>query len=216
MDTIDEYLSKTESASIKLFEAAETYLQILHEAPTPFLITNIDVDETSRNIILEKWQTDHGEAIEKSNQARKQFTTERFAYGVICGSILQVAAMAIQLLSTNKDVHPEFKELIKPSHKSSRFSIGREVRGVPIGLIIYAGRNQYNHLDDDSLNETNITVFNKLALNWTENNDKEIKDPAFDLENELLSNYSVNVIPTLGWGNYESFYQDLFTLLKQD
>jgi hypothetical protein len=142
-------------------------------------------------------------------ELQKEFIAENFALAVLCGSLLQIAFMGIQWFSTNSEV-PEalpqdLRNLIKPA--SQRFCTGRTVYEVPIGLIIYAGRNQYNHMDQAELtNKLNCKVFELLA---THNNTISWKDPAFDLSSSALNNLSSNVTGLLKWKDYEAYYEDM-------
>ncbi len=132
--------------------------------------------------------------------------------GTICGSILQIAFMAILHFSTNTEVPEKLKREIKGS-KPAKFCIGSEVRGVPKGLIIYAGRNQYNHMDDKTFSQSTTYVFDKLS---NVDSTKKIKDPAFDLTQPKIVNYASNVIALLGWNDYANYITDMFDLLKKN
>lgn len=212
MDNIDEYLQKTESASRMLFEAADSYRAILRAAPNPILVASVCDDGAHEQRVIADWVENNRDAIEEARVAQRTFVAESFALGVVCGSILQVAVMAIQLFSRNAAVPDAFHGLIGVGTKTARFCVGREVRGVPMGLVAYAGRNQYNHLDDNQLRDPNLTIFNRLALNWRGSRG-EILDPAFDLQNEQLQNYAPNIVSLLGWEDYGQFQHELSDLL---
>ena len=84
---------------------------------------------------------------------------------------------------------------------------------MPIGLVIYAGHNQYNHMDDEKLSALNTTIFNLLACSYEGATEQSSKDPAFDLENPVLINLSSNITTLLEWQNYESYYVDMLHLI---
>jgi hypothetical protein len=197
-----------------LFEAADSYRGLLKSAPMPILATDVHDQDHIEQRAVSEWFANNGKAIERATEAQNRFYAERFALGVICGSILQIAAMSIQLYSKNIMVHPTFEALINKGSKPARYSIGREIRGVPIGLVIYAARNQYNHLDDVVLREPTITVFDCLALNRSDTNQDGTIDPAFDLKNVHISNYASNIVSLLGWEKYEIFEQELLHILQ--
>ena len=80
------------------------------------------------------------------------------------GLILRTAYMAIRLYSRNKTIPPSCAMLVKPSQKSAiPFCIGKERHGIPGGLIIFAGRNQYNHWDEDWSHPTTREIFDALS-----------------------------------------------------
>ena len=210
MNTLDEYLVKTESAAKKLFEGINDYLSILRDTQMPiFVSSTLDQEESMSEFVA--WEKEHSDEIKKSIDAQDKFIDEIFAMSSLQGAILQIASMAIQKYSNNTSVHPEFTGLIK-SKGYKKFCIGRTVRDVPIGLVILAGRNQYNHLDEDSLREPNVSIFNKLAdINV---NGHKYTDPAFDLSNPQIINYAENICGLLEWYSYDSYVADLNGMLK--
>jgi hypothetical protein len=149
--------------------------------------------------------------IEQSLEAQRKFFAEKHALATLCGSILQIASMAIRLYSKNKMVPPEFAACIGTNENAIRHCIGRRVRDVPIGLLIYAGRNQYNHLEDGKLREPNSTIFEMMATKH--NYGSGIRDPAFDLRGDVNWNLPSNVTSILGWRAYESYVADMSQLL---
>lgn len=138
----------------------------------------------------------------------------QFSIGTLCGSILQIAHVGIRYYSKNKAVPPDFSSIIEPGSKVACFCIGRRVREVPIGLIIYAARNQYAHWDEERLkNQVNECIFNALATNHGMKGAEKIKDPCFDLSNRTIPIYSANVLSILGWNSYDPYIADMKNLL---
>ena len=172
MDSPEEYLRATKSAVLKLFDGINSYNEIFLKKPIP--IFNFSSNLTDSAAILEarkqaydNWLLENETAIKLSLQAQKEYFAESFAISALCGSLLQIASMGIQLFSTNEEIAEDLPEIlrsvIKPKSKVPRFCIGRRVRNVPIGLIIYAGRNQFNHIDEEKLSGVNTTIFNLIA-----------------------------------------------------
>lgn len=209
METPQEYLSRTKSAVQHLFAGIDVYLQILREGRSPVLVGSY-ANEAQRDEALEKWMKQNKKEIEKGLDAERAFLSEKYALAALCGSLLQIAAMAIRLYSKNKVVPPEFSDVMKPV--AVPYCIGRQVRRVPLGLVIYAGRNQYNHVEDDHLREPSSTVFEWLATNHGYGDG--IRDPAFDLRARLVWNYASNVTSLIGWREYESYESDIQSLLR--
>lgn len=205
----EEYLKKTESAVVKLFEGIDSYLKI------PKVIIYMGDAENK-----DTWENKNSVSIQSSLKSQKEFFAESFALATMCGSLLQISAMGIQLFSKNINISKKLPEnvlkpltLMKPKKQPVKFCTGRLVSQLPIGLIIYAGRNQYNHMDEDELFGLNKAIFNQIAEKYDDDSKEFFKDPAFDLENRLLINFSSNITSLLGWKNYESYYSDMKSLI---
>lgn len=207
MQTAQDYINQTASAARHLFAGIDDYIQILRDSPTPVLITDIKQSDA----MLKNWAAANHKEIEQSLEAQRKFFAERHALATLCGSILQIASMAIRLYSKNESVPSEFAACIGTKKNAMRHCIGRRVRDVPIGLLIYAGRNHYNHLEGGKLHEPNLTIFDKLATNHKYG--AGIRDPAFDLQGNVGWNLPSNVTSILGWRVYESYEKDMAQLL---
>lgn len=172
MNSSEEYLNRTESAVIKLFDGIDSYIKILRDSPKPIFtfggsIADFKDDRKTRQQAYDDWKSRNEEAIKLSLEVQRDFLTESFALATLCGSVLQIAAMGIQWFSINEEIPEDLPEelkslLTKSKGKLAKFCIGRRVRTVPIGLVIYAGRNQYNHMDDEKLSKLNTNIFNLL------------------------------------------------------
>ena len=215
MNIINEYVKKTESAVLNLFDGIDSYSAILREALIP-VFSSAFKDETSYREKAEIWYDQNEISIAESLQSQRQFAAEIFALSTLCGALLQIAFMAFQLFSKNQNVPKEFKHLIKTGNKRSSFCIGRLVRKVPLGLVVYAGRNQHNHMDDKTLREPNLTIFKILSENIELKSNKDLIDPAFDLKNTNILSFSANITAILGWRQYEFYKADLLDALGRN
>lgn len=209
METPQQYLARTKSAVQHLFAGIDAYLRILREGRPPVLVGTYRSSE-ERDRALQDWMKENEGAIQKGLEAERAFLAEKYALATLCGSLLQVAAMAIRLYSKNETVPAEFEAVMKKP-AAIPYCIGRVVRGVPLGLVIYAGRNQYNHVDDGNLREPSATVFEWLATKHTYG--EGVRDPAFDLGRGMVWNYSSNVTSLIGWRDYETYEKDMQSLL---
>jgi hypothetical protein len=216
MNSGEEYLKRTESAVIKILDGIDSYIQILRDSKLPIYIGNAR-DTLNQRPAYQNWVAANQAEIQLSLKAQKEFSAESFALATLCGSLLQIAAMGIQCFSENEEIPENLPEslysLLKPKSKITKFCIGRRIRSVPIGLAIYAGRNQFNHMDDDELREPNVTIFNLLAQNYAGTTEQFSKDPAFDLKNGILTNFASNITGLLKWRDYESYYSDMYSLI---
>ncbi len=206
------FLAKTESAVHKLFTGVSQYLALIQSGNTP-VFSGAFSSEQVRDQAFESWLAQNDEAIRISLKAQRNFLNESFALGTLCGAILHVAATGTSWFSSKPNIPTEFKTVIHIGSSAHPFCIGRYIRGVPIGLIVYAGRNQYNHMDDQDLREPNRTIFDHLAKNHGYKSDAPFLDPAFDLNNTRVINFSSNMTGLLGWRSYDKYRADMSQLL---
>ena len=109
---------------------------------------------------------------------KKAFTSVDIAREVISGSILQIAYFGIKqhgqaanlsqgAMRFEAEMNRLLRESPKPRQKKPfvlprAFCVGRGIGDLPIGMMIYAGRNQYNHSEADRLTIVNEVVFNYM------------------------------------------------------
>ncbi len=140
-----------------------------------------------------------------------EFGSNDIAREVIAGSILQIAYVAIAKYASPGAKSPnavhfesEVNRLIRENPQRvrrsdnfelpSQFCVGRDIGDLPLGMIIYAGRNQYNHFyEGKRLTVVNEVVFNHLhALHPILSTGL-----SFDLRPNQLFSYSI--LAALGW-----------------
>jgi hypothetical protein len=215
METSEDYIKRTSSAVIKLFEGIDEYTGILRRHRLPIFISEYG-DEESFQKNYGAWLVENDANIQKRRQAEREYLSETFAQGILCGALLQVAAKAIECYSENESIPEDWAEVIRPNNKAVRFCIGRKTRDVPLGLIIYAARNQHTHFEDEELREPNQEVFRRLAeRHWITTN-QPFADPAFDLKNKSLVSFASNCTALMGWRDYTSYEADIRALLQSN
>ena len=86
------------------------------------------------------------------------------AKATLCGAIVQVAYSAINQFSKNGEIPDSFDRFEFPKdNEKAKFYIGREVHGLPLGLLIFAAREQYSNWEQGSpSNPTAKGVFEHL------------------------------------------------------
>ena len=210
MQTPESYITKTESAVRKLFEGIESYVRLLEPTRGTMFVTS-QSDRMKRRAELDTWREQNQTAVMASEEAWRKFSEESFAMAVLCGAVLQIAAKAIEIYSTNADVPVSVEDIIENNIKLSKFCIGREVYSVPIGLIIYAGRNQHAHFNEPELYSVNEKVFERLRLHLGAEAHKYFM---FDRANPLANSWARDITYILGWRSYEAYVADLRDLLK--
>lgn len=215
--SVEEYFAKTESAVRILFNGICVYTELLRGIQRPVFVSG-HLDEKKLTPEFSAWEKANSAEIEAVRKAEEKFFAESFALATLCGSLLQVASKAIEMFSKNTDVDEKIKSIVtikdqrgrfKINHKVKRFCIGRRVNDVPIGLIIYAGRNQHMHCDAEELSEVNLRVFGMLAM---VPGYQEYRDPAFDLCTKRLDSYASNITALLAWRSYSAYFNDMNAL----
>lgn len=189
MESATSYLEKTKPAAEGLFK----------------LLNGYDWDKMRAFVELTKVRT-RGEL-----DARKvDFEATDVAREVIAGSILQLAYFAIEsfavfegksegALHFESEINRLLRESSKPRMKGTfslpeKFCVGRDVGDLPLGMLVLAGRNQYNHYGVDRLNVVNEVVFNALHQMWPSPGNGR----SFNLyESKRFRSYSV--LCALGW-----------------
>lgn len=208
MKTAEDYLTKTNSAVRHLFSAAQTYLDTLKLGLQPTFISGL-LPGPELEAQYAAWRIENAEALEKAKDARQTFREERFALDTLCGAILQIAEKGLEIYSENKDISSPWKDRIPKT--LTKFAVGREVRGVPLGLIVYAARNQHTHFNDRELRAASAGIFHNLAA--VRGLDSPARDPAFDLENPALTSYAANITALIGWRDAEQYRKDMRSML---
>ena len=218
MITKENYFSETEHAVKSFFDCIAHYSELIKMGVSPCTTFRYGTEEEFEAQYKE-WMSrqEIREAHEIAELAREEYRSQFFSMHVVSGSILHIACKAIELFSGSSDLDSKYQFLLsgcKPglAKQAGKFGLGREIRGVPLGLVILAGRNQYNHIEAGAnLNALNKNIFEALAKGHDYGQD--ILDPAFELDNAGLVSYSSNIRGVIGWDSYESYIADMNQLL---
>jgi hypothetical protein len=164
--------------------------------------------------------------------ARKaEYEASDVAREVIAGSILQLAYFAIDsfavfagksegALHFESEINRVVREAPEARVKGifslpEKFCVGRDIGDLPLGMLVFAGRNQYNHYGQDRLSVVNEVVFNALHQMWPE----PVNGRSFNLyDGKRFRSYSV--LCALGWvandvgTGYGPYSKDLYHVLK--
>jgi hypothetical protein len=143
--SVDEYLHKSEHAVRHLYAGLESCWAHYEEATRYWDISKAGSPLTT---------VEELEALQEYLKHAKRYLDLTLSEATFAGAILQVAATGIRRLSRNDTVPHSCGSIIlnkkgEVIEAVLPFCIGREVYGLPAGLIVYAARNQYNHWDDD-------------------------------------------------------------------
>ncbi|MFA6599261.1 MAG: hypothetical protein WCS69_16180 [Ignavibacteriaceae bacterium] len=213
MNTINEYLNRTKSAVEKLFDANYSYMELLEYPERPVFSYWGEIESEENTKAYLEWCEENKGVIELRIKKDNEFQYEHFAKTTFAGTILQFAFWGIEKFSINKEITNGFEDIINSGDKAEKFCIGRICDDLPIGLIIYAGRNQAFHFYEDKLRRISQRVFDKLSTWYSPRYKKWYKRDQFDLNNPGIINYAENILHTLEWTNYEDYEKDMINML---
>lgn len=208
-----EYIEQTQPITRRLFDSLGEYREMLRETLSPVaVIRHTGEDDFHRKYQEWRQQPEIQEQFNHAEEARIRLDGQFFSMHVASGSIIHIAYQAIKLYSAETQFPDEYAHLLEGVNHGiptiTRFAVGRDVWGIPLGLLIYAGRNQYNHMDDgENLKRINLNIFNALAR--YEHEEFGYLNPAFELNNEHLDTYSTNIMSALDWDSYDAFLEDI-------
>jgi hypothetical protein len=146
-------------------------------------------------------------------QKHEDFFALEYARAILAGSILQVANTAIKMYSPSGQVTEQCKSLgVSESSPLAKMCVGREVHNIPIGLLIYAGRIQYNHWEEgEPANNVAKNVFRHLISVYY---DDMAVDMAYELnypQTRPVSHYIVRL--ELKWKSFDDYSIDIRSIL---
>jgi hypothetical protein len=152
------------------------------------------------------------EALNKYLELSKKYFDLKFSEAMFAGGILQIAFMAIELYSVNETIPDSCTNLVRSTQKTAiPFCIGPQCHGIPTGLIVYAGRNQYCHWDEAEPHEITRKVFRALTNAFRNN---ILGDLAFSLSNPTINVYANEVLlRALVWTSYNTYLKEMESML---
>jgi len=201
--TPQEYLLQTEHAVRHLYAGIASCWDYYQEALEHWDMSKIDQPITPENKA----------ALSRYLKLAEKYFDLKFSEGAFAGSILQIAAIGIRYFSHNKSIPESCREIVDSNDRNTiPFCIGKEIYGLPIGLIILAARNQYNHWNDKQPRPITTKVFNVLSRAHKEN---MLSDLVFSLSNPSITVYANEVLLiALGWTTYEKYLSEMEALLS--
>ncbi len=200
--TFNEYCEITEHAVRQLYAGLDSCWSFYKRA-----LEHWDISQVEQPLTLEKQG-----ALKKYLDLAGKYFDLKFSEAMFAGGILQIAFMAIKLYSKNNSIPNSCTALVKPKNRSAiPFCIGRECHGIPAGLIVYAGRNQYSHWDEEEPHEVTQNVFNALSAAF---HDNMLADLAFALSNPTINVYANEVLlMALRWKSYDTYLYEMMSML---
>jgi len=213
MQNATQYLDKTRSAATVLFNGIETYSTLLRERSITFATSYSDEEDFQTQ--YGAWRARKQSMIQADLEAQRHYMSESFAQATLCGSVLQLAAKAIECYSCNTQIPKDWASFIKPGTNQVLFCAGKLVREVPLGLVIYAARNQHTHFNDQKLRQPSCEVFHRLSTNhgYGKESLETFRDPSFDLEIPNKTSFASNITRLIGWRSLTEYESDMKQLL---
>jgi hypothetical protein len=201
---VHEYLNLTEHAVRYFYAGLDDCWQVYERA-----LEHWDLSRVGKPLTEEEMER----ARKYVEQAGKYFSL-KFSEGTLAGAIFQVATTGIRLFSANNIIPDDCIDIVSPKAKSAiPFCIGKRLYGLPLGLIIYAARNQYAHFEEDP-HQVTSNVFHQLTIAFWDN---PLYDLAFDLGNPTIDIYANEILlGGLNWTTYEKFRSEMEELLNLD
>lgn len=194
----------------RLFDGVDEYLAVLRRATSPVFISGLPYGPEQDAQFL-AWQAANREQLEAAREAQREYLAETFALDTLCGAVLQVAGKALEMYGQGVALPVGLPPEVTTSY--ARFCVGRTIRTLPLGLVVYAARNQHTHFNDEALREPSRSVFNRLATAHGYSKGETFLDPAFDLSNPRLVSFASNVTALVGWHSYERYIDDMQGML---
>ncbi|WPH20799.1 hypothetical protein [Variovorax paradoxus] len=216
MQAAIDYLESTSSAVKHLFAGIEDYVALLRPT-TELTFVSGQPAGPEREEQFRRWLAENEKSLDKAREAQTRFVAESFALSTLCGAVLQVAEKALELYSPNKTIPADLPLGLKSNLKLNRaqYCVGRLVRRIPLGLIIYAGRNQHAH-HEELPREPGFSVFEHLAAYPEFPDQSPQRNKAFDVRGGNHSNYAGNITSLIGWRSYEAYVEDMRSMLRLD
>ena len=137
-----------------------------------------------------------------------------FAKATLCGSIAQVAYVALKQYSENEVVDDACAALaVAQASSTAKFCVGRRVLGIPVGLLVYTARVQYNHWEEGTpKSPVPKAVLDALHQHYA-------NDPTFDMAYVLewpsprpVAHHILR--HELSWMSYGDYINDMRQALK--
>lgn len=112
-------------------------------------------------------------------------------------------------------VSPRCSELgVKDASAGATFCIGRDIKGIPEGLLIYAGRIQYNHWEEgEPSNPVALQVFNELVHAYYNNQSFDMVYVLNYPKHRPVSHYIIKL--ELGWHTPNDYIASMESMLLE-
>lgn len=213
MQSALEYLLCTENAVRMLLEQNVFYKSKVENIQATIACGACESNVTDPHITFGKWWDKNKEDKEMIFQANYKYLIEAFTNGIVAGSVLQIAAKAIDYYSKNTTVPDEWTQKFRRALLPHRFFVGRTVHTVPVGLIIFCGLNQYTNAAGRTTEQLNREVFSRLGVHSGQFEFQAFVDRSSEFRDLHSEYFAARVLNILGWSDYENYFEDMREIL---
>jgi hypothetical protein len=179
---------------------------------------NSDPDNPDYEAELDRYRSETVETSQRLRDAISRLKGAAVSQNAIAGAIIQIAFMGIKLHSSNETVPSGWEGVgsrLRPglAHQLKCFGVGRLVWGeVPLGLVVYAARNQYHHHDEAPSNALVKEVLGRIRDYRRES--LTFKDvPPFDADPRVVASHLLRLV---GWDSFAQLQRDLTEAVAAD
>ena len=215
--SIGDYLEATSQAARNCYLAIQSCWQSYEEAQAFHPMEEAFIKDNNGTLSSRPIQSE----LERVNLSRslrfyRRGYEQDLSLSIHDGGILQLAATAIFIFSKNDVIPSDCEDLlegIKIPTGVRNFPIGKREKGIPEGLLIYVGRNQYAHWEDTKLHPISERVFEVLNAWYNENSTMD--DLAFSRGSTQKKIFADNFLfKELNWKNYGDYVIGMRRLLE--
>ncbi len=196
------YIEESEYAAVKLFEGIQEYTGRLgradlaveeHVKQAMLLRKQLAGEESiAKQMVLEHLANEHDklakDAAEQMHEHRHEILGAMPALAVLSGGVLQLGKQGISTVYGKWESSPNT----------------RQIAGLPLAEVIWAGRNHALHYEDPKPKDHTRTVFEKLEQDFGK---------PLSLTLNPQRNLAFHVLCVLGWYSYKSYLADMNALL---
>lgn len=211
MENPKDYFSRTENTVrmlLKEHNACKAKVRTIQKLIVQGCATKeLEPSEITFGEWWKKNNNDHNVILE----AQKKYSIEAVQCGILAGSVLKIAARAIECYSKNAEISENWKNKFLPSE----FFIGRVIYTVPLGLLIYAGWNHYRNPAGIELTAANYQIFKRVGLHSKLSEFDFFSDPDSSFIDLHFDYFASEVLDVLCWIDYDNYLDDMQTALSQ-
>ncbi|GAC1503672.1 MAG: hypothetical protein NVS1B10_08790 [Candidatus Saccharimonadales bacterium] len=209
MENACDYFLRTENTVRMLLEEDQICKAKIKAIQDSIILGDAEADLTTSKITFGEWLAKNKDDKSVFQEAQRKYSIEAFSGGLIAGSVLQIAARAIEHYSKNTAVPNDWEEIFRKKSLPTEFFIGKTVHTVPLGLIIYAGWNQYINHTGRGVRAITQEVFARLAIHSGQFEFQALIDQSTNFDNPLAEYFASTVLDALGWNEYDRYIADM-------
>lgn len=210
MNNAIDYFLRTENTVRMLLaenETCKTKIRLIRET---IIVDSVSSESPVPPKTFGDWWVENKNEKEVIFEAHQKYAVEAFSSSLLAGTVLQIAARAIELYSKNTTVSDEWRKIARRNFPLPKFFIGRILHTVPVGLVIYSGREQYLKTYSGRIIEAiNQEVFVRLANFSGQLEFQDLVERSRDFYGMHAEYLASNVLDVLCWNSYDQYIKDM-------